>query len=91
MLSLAESIFLSSILPRPKYFKYNFDDYGRLKPFLSEYYRVVANFLKHKNLITENEYNDLKPNIDVVGEAAKLLHQKDSVPEDFMIRTLKVE
>jgi hypothetical protein len=52
---------------------------------------VVANFLKHKNLITENEYNDLKPSIDIVGEARKLLHHGDSIPEDFMIRTLKVE
>lgn len=91
MLTLSESIFLSSILPRPKYFKYNFDEYGRLRPFLADYYRVVANFLKHKNLITENEYNDLKPSIDVVGEARKLLHQNDSIPDDFIERSLKVE
>lgn len=82
-LTLAESIFLSIIIPRPKYFKYNFDEYGNLRPFIGDYYRFISRVLLHRKLITENEYNDLKPQINIVGPARKYILKKDSIPTDF--------
>jgi membrane peptidoglycan carboxypeptidase len=62
-LTLSESIFIASLLPRPKWFKYSFDAGGNLKPYLEAYYRVVANFLLRKELITEEENQSIQPNV----------------------------
>ncbi len=79
-LSLSESIFLASLLPHPKWFKYSFDECGDLKPYLADYYRVVANFLLRKNLITQNEYDQATPNVMLKGIAKEILVPTHSIP-----------
>ena len=79
-LNLAESVFLASLLPRPKWFKYSFDEAGNLKPYFADYYRVVANFLLKKNLITQAEYDQLQPHIELRGPAKYFVTPADSVP-----------
>lgn len=75
-LSLSEGIFLSSILPRPKWFMYSFDDKGNLKPYMTDYYKVVSRYLLARKQISENEYNDLKPELDLYSTAKRLLKSK---------------
>ena len=41
-LTLAEAIFMASIVPRPKHFMYSFDPDQRLRPWLEAYYRDVS-------------------------------------------------
>ncbi len=79
-LNLAESVFLASLLPRPKWFKYSFDESGNLKPYFADYYRVVANFLLKKNLITQEEYDHLQPRIELRGPAKNFVTPADSLP-----------
>jgi membrane peptidoglycan carboxypeptidase len=79
-LNLAESVFLASLLPRPKWFKYCFDEDGNLKPYFENYYRVVANFLLKKNLITQMEYDQLKPHVELKGPAKNIITPADSLP-----------
>ena len=80
-LNLAESVFLASLLPRPKWFKYSFDEQGNLKPYFADYYRVVANFLLRKELITQTEYDELHPRIVIKGPAKNFITPLDSLPE----------
>jgi hypothetical protein len=80
-LTLAESVFLTSLLPHPKWFKYSFDESGNLKPYFADYYRVVANFLLKKNLITQSEYDQLQPRIELKGVAKNLVTPSDNQPE----------
>jgi hypothetical protein len=79
-LTLSESIFLASLLPHPKWFKYSFDENGNLKSYLADYYRVVANFMLRKNLIREEEYNLIQPNVKLEGPAKAMVIPSDTIP-----------
>jgi len=79
-LTLAESVFLASLLPHPKWFKYSFDEQGNLKPYFADYYRVVANFLLKKNLISQDEYDHLQPHVELKGPAKNMLTPVENVP-----------
>jgi hypothetical protein len=81
-LTLSESIFLASLLPHPKWFKYSFDLQGNLKPYLADYYRVVSNFLLRKNLITQQEYDAIVPNVELKGIAHEMVVPSDSIPTE---------
>ena len=81
-LNLAESIFLASLLPHPKWFKYSFDTLGNLKPYLADYYRVVSDFMLKKNLINQAEHDDLKPYVVLAGPAREMVVPTDSIPDE---------
>lgn len=51
-LSLSESVYLASIVPRPKAFKYSFEGNGQLKPFFEGYYRLVTGIMVHRQQLT---------------------------------------
>ena len=81
-INLQEGIFLSSLLPHPKWFKYSFDAEGNLKPFLSGYYRLVSNFMLKKELISQQEYDNLLPNVKLTGPALNLIIPTDTIFDD---------
>ena len=81
-LDLAESIYLASIVPHPKYFKYSFDSAGNLKPFIEGYYRLVANHLLKKGKIMQSEFDSLKPTVKLYGRALEFILPKDTMPVD---------
>ncbi len=54
-LSLQESVFLSSIIPHPKYYKSAFDSTGSFSTSMRNYYKVIANRLIIREKITEAE------------------------------------
>lgn len=78
-LTLSESIFLASLLPHPKWFKYSFDATGNLKPYLANYYRIVSNFMLRKELISQQEHDNLLPNVQVTGIARELIMPSDTI------------
>ena len=78
-LTLAEGIFLAGLLPRPKWFKSNFDTIGNLKPYLAEYYKTVSSFMLRKNLITQQEFDLLIPSVSITGPARALIMPSDTI------------
>ncbi len=81
-LTLAESLFLSSMIPHPKWYRYSFDESGKLKPFLADYFSFAANRMLKKEMITQEDYDKLLPQIDVKGPAKALILKTDSLPEN---------
>lgn len=81
-LNLAESIYLASIIPRPKYFKYNFDKEGKLKPYLSSYYKLITTRMLAKTWITHFDTLNLQPQVLLKGQALKLILPNESLPAD---------
>ncbi|MFZ4401592.1 MAG: transglycosylase domain-containing protein [Bacteroidales bacterium] len=79
-LTLAESLFLSSMIPHPKWFRYSFDENGNLKPFLADYYSFAANRMLKKGMITQEDFDNLRPQIDVKGPAKASIIKTDSLP-----------
>jgi membrane peptidoglycan carboxypeptidase len=87
-LTLAESIYLTSIIPHPKYYKYSFDKTGTLRPFLNGYYKLISNRMLSKTWITSLDTINLKPEIQLKGEALRFIVPNDtllpdSIPEEI--------
>ncbi|MGE5318095.1 MAG: transglycosylase domain-containing protein, partial [Chloroflexota bacterium] len=78
-LTLAESIYIASIVPRPKLFKYSFDKEGNLREYLASYYRLVSGKMLNRGWITQEEYDDLRPEINIKGPARSYI-VTDTVP-----------
>ncbi|WP_321333694.1 biosynthetic peptidoglycan transglycosylase [uncultured Bacteroides sp.] len=79
-LSAEESIFLASIIPKPKHFRSSFTADMKLKDYLGGYYRLIAARLKAKGLLSEAEADSIRPEITITGSALNALSaDKDSV------------
>ncbi len=84
-LSLQESIFLAGIIPRPKYFKYQFDKEGRLKNYLDDYFRILTGRMASKGWITSADTSGLLPDVKLKGPALRMIVPVDTLftePED---------
>ncbi len=83
-LSLEEGIFLASLLPHPKWFRYSFDQEGNLKPYMAGYYRLVSSFMLKKQLIDQNQFDHLQPAVKIIGPAREMIVPSDTLlPADF--------
>lgn len=81
-LNLKESIFLSSIIPRPKGFKYAFDTTGHLRNHYAGYYRLLSGIMLRRNQISPNDTINLKPDIELTGAAKFYLTKQEAERED---------
>jgi hypothetical protein len=81
-LNLQESIFLSSIIPRPKAFRYSFVSNGVLRDYLANYYRLVEGIMLRRNQILPSDTVNLRPYVKLTGEAKKYLATPDSTKTD---------
>lgn len=77
-LTAEESIFLASIIPKPKHFRNSFNNDMQLKESLEGYYRLITERLVKKGIISEVAADSIRPEINVTGEAKKDL-QRDSI------------
>lgn len=84
-LTLPESIFLASIIPSPKAFKYSFEKDGTLKNRLYGYFRLMSAHMLKKGFISEDEANNLYPAIELKGKARNFIIPSDSLPENFLM------
>jgi Transglycosylase len=83
-LTLAESIYLSSIIPHPKYFRYSFDETGNLKPYMANFYKLVSGRLVKREKIAQIEADSLIPNVKLSGAALNFILPVDTVPVDSL-------
>ncbi len=82
-LNLAEAIFLTSIIPSPKRYRASFDSYGNLRSHKGYYYRLIGGIMRRRGLITQEEYENLYPNVKLYGRARDLIvTAPDAVEED---------
>ncbi|MCK9218875.1 MAG: transglycosylase domain-containing protein [Bacteroidales bacterium] len=83
-LTLNESIFLASIIPRPKWFKYSFDEKGHLRESNAGFYRLCSEKMLNKGWITQRDVDNLLPDVELKGPARMLLQKTDSIPPDSL-------
>jgi len=81
-LTLAESIYIASIVPRPKWFRYSFDETGALRDYLKSYYSLVSGKMLRKEWISQEEFDNLKPEVELKGPAREMVLPKDSIPDE---------
>lgn len=80
-LTLAESIFLASLIPSPKQFRYRFDTSGQLKPYMQNFFKVVSDRLVRREKISQAEADSLVPSVRLSGPAMMLV-QPDTLQPD---------
>lgn len=86
-LNLAEAIFLTSIIPSPKRYRSSFDSYGNLRSWKSGYYRMIGGIMRRRGLISQEEYENLYPNVQLYGRARDLIvtaRDTSTVEEDTL-------
>ncbi|MEI6435120.1 MAG: biosynthetic peptidoglycan transglycosylase [Bacteroidota bacterium] len=81
-LTLAEAIFMASIIPRPKWFRYSFDENGRLRESNAEFYRLVSEKMVRKGWITSADAENLIPDVELKGAAKLELKKHETSPPD---------
>lgn len=72
-LNLAESLYLTSIIPKPKAYRYSFDAYGNLRSRPRYYFRLIAGIMHRKGLISSSDYYALYPAVNLQGRARSLI------------------
>lgn len=77
-LTLAEAIYLASIIPRPKWFRYDFDESGHLKPSNAGFYQLVSAKMLSKGWITPHDAEHLVPDVALKGPA-RLMLKRDTI------------
>lgn len=81
-LNLKESIYLTSIVPRPKAFKYAFDSTGRLRSHYAGYYRLISGIMLRRNQISPNDTVNLRPDVELSGAAKYYISKQENDRED---------
>jgi membrane peptidoglycan carboxypeptidase len=81
-LTLAEAIFMASIVPRPKWFRYSFDEHGHLRESNAGFYRQVSEKMLKKGWISEADFEKLVPDVELKGPARFLLKQSGAAIAD---------
>ncbi len=77
-INLAEAIFMASIVPKPKWFRSSFDSQAQLKPYHEHYYQNIANRMLKNGVISQQEFDNLKPSVVILGPAKDLLLKSDT-------------
>jgi len=80
-LTLGESIFLASIVPRPKFFRYSFTTDGTLKPYLKGYFRLISGIMLRRGAITPEDTVAMFESVSLLGRARELVVVNDSLPD----------
>ena len=83
-LTLAESIFLASLIPSPKHFKYRFDDSGNLKPYMANFFKLVSGRMARREKIAQAEADSLQPYVKLSGPALQFVLPPDTLPVDTL-------
>jgi membrane peptidoglycan carboxypeptidase len=84
-LTLKESIYLSAIIPRPKGFRYFFEQNGKLKPFMSDYYKLVSDIMLRRSQISEADTTGLNTRLVLDGPAKLMLQSLDTMGIDTLL------
>ncbi|RPH31670.1 MAG: hypothetical protein EHM93_12665 [Bacteroidales bacterium] len=82
IVTLDEAIFLASVIPRPKKFKYLFEKDGNLKSFMETDFNFVADKMLQRGMISEEQFNSLVYNVKLTGPAKEMLIDTSLFPLD---------
>ena len=72
-LNLPESLYLASIIPKPKFARYSFDAYGDLRRSTRYFFRLIADIMASRGLITANDRENLPYALHLAGPARQYM------------------
>lgn len=81
-LELNEAIFLASIIPRPNLFMHSFDVFGNLRDYYNGYFNFVSGTMRDRGLITDEDFDNLVPFVNLNGPARVYLKSNALIEEE---------
>ena len=72
-LNLSESLFLASIVPRPKYYRNGFNQYGEMRVSGRYFHRLIAQLMARKGYISQSEYENVGTSVNFQGPARQYI------------------
>lgn len=76
-----EAIFMACVIPRPKKFYWMFDEHNELHAYVEGHYNVVGKRMLDNQVITESQFEKLKPSVKLTGKAKSYLKGSEKVSE----------
>lgn len=83
-LTLDQSIFLASLVPHPRSFRYSIDSAGMSKPFLISYYNLMLSKMLAKGHITEQDTTVALKQAALKGRSLQFILPKDTLGIDSL-------
>lgn len=81
-LTVDEAIYMAMIIPRPKKFKWCFDEDSKLRDSYEQYFSTISDRMLKAEIISEREKNKVScKNVEITGDAAKMLKKQTSASE----------
>lgn len=81
-LNLTESIFLASIIPHPKTYKFCFDSTGQLRLRYQRYFSMIRYLMLRRREISSEDTANNSPWIDLRGRAREMVVSHDTIAAD---------
>jgi hypothetical protein len=81
-LTLPESLYLASIIPRPKSFRYEFDEAGQLRPSMGDYFKILTTRMVWRGVLNPSDTIGLEPKVTLKGTAMHTFLPRDSTIEE---------
>lgn len=78
-LNLQECIFLAAIIPNPRYFRYQFNKQGEIKPYMADFFKIIAGRLVLRGYISSADTIHFMPHVKLSGPALQMIVPADSV------------
>ena len=72
-LNLPESLYLASIIPKPKFARYSFDAYGDLRRSTRYFFRLISDIMVSRGLISQNDRENLPYSLPLNGPARQYM------------------
>lgn len=77
-LSLDESVFLASIVPRPKAFMWQFNDEGNLKPYAVRHNKFIKDVMLRRGLLVAEDTIAQRGNVKITGRGKSRIRLKET-------------
>ncbi|MBN1143054.1 MAG: transglycosylase domain-containing protein [Bacteroidales bacterium] len=83
-LNLQESVYLASIVPHPKWYKYSFESNGVMRPFFAPYYSRLKELMVRREFINPSDTFGIQPVVTLTGPAAVVFDNSDTSRADSL-------
>jgi hypothetical protein len=89
-LNLKEGIFLASIIPRPKFYKYTFDTNGVPRMFFDNYFSRMKELMVRKQFIQPGDTVGVNSRVLLTGPASQVFAIPDRERDDIRLQELEI-
>ena len=83
-LTLAEGIYLSNIIPRPKAFKFGFEKNGTMKYWLQEKANLVLRRMVQREILPASDSTNFSPQVQLNGRAKSFIVPTDTLSNNYI-------